>query len=86
MKMSFRGHKYEVIFTDHAIAQMNMRGLDQSSILNVIETGEFKQKEENKFWIYKALTSRKDNLISVAAVIEKPRLIVVTAMVNWRPK
>lgn len=84
--MIFRGHRYKVVFTDHAKAQMALRALDESTVLAVIETGEIKEKgAKNKFWVFKSIGDRKDNLVSVAIAIEAPHLIVITAMVNWRP-
>ena len=87
MKALFRKLSYEVIFTEHALLQMELRNLNQADVLDVIETGEVKAKEsKNKFWVYKELSERTDNLISIAISIEDPRLIVITAMINWRPK
>ena len=87
MKVSFQRSSYEVVFTEHAKLQMSLRGLSDSDILDVIETGEVRTKSvENKFWVYKKLKGRKDNLISVSISIEDPHLIVITAMVNWRPQ
>jgi hypothetical protein len=51
-----------------------------------ISTGEAKPKlTAGKFWVFKDLPGRKDNVISVSIAIEKPHLIVITTMVNWRP-
>ena len=67
--------------------QMELRSLDQATVLEVIETGEVKAKEsKNKFWVYKEILGRKDNLISVSISIEDPHLIVITTMINWRPQ
>ena len=87
MKVRFRKTSYDVIFTDHAKLQMELRGLSEMDILDVVETGKVKDKKnKNKFWIYKELKGRKDNLVSVSISIEEPHLIVITAMVNWRPQ
>jgi len=87
MKASFRGSSYEIVFTEHAKFQMDLRSLSELNVLDVIETGEVKAKgTKDKFWVYKELKGRKDNLISVSISIEDPHLIVITAMVNWRPQ
>lgn len=86
MRASFRGKSYEVIFTEHAKLEMELRELTETAVLEVIETGEVRPKTvKNKFWIYKNLRGRRDNLISVSISIETPRLIVITTMVNWSP-
>ncbi len=38
-----------------------------------------------KFWVYKRIKNRKDNGIAIAIAIERPKLIVITTMVNWSP-
>jgi len=86
MRGKFRGKSYEVVFTEHAKLQMELRELEETSVLEVIETGEIKPKNvKNKFWVYKSLLGRRDNLISVSVSIETPRLIVITTLVNWSP-
>jgi hypothetical protein len=87
MKAVFRKSSYEVVFTDHAKLQMLLRELSEADVLHVIETGEARAKNiKNKFWVYKELKGRKDNLVSVSISIEDPHLIVITTMVNWRPQ
>lgn len=86
-KVAFQGKQHEVVFTNHAKLQMLLRDLTEQDVLSVIKTGEVKTKgSENKFWVYKELPGRNDNLISVSISIETPRLVVITTMVNWRPK
>ncbi len=86
MRASFRGKSYDVVFTEHAKLQMELREVTEAIVLDVIETGEFKPKPiKNKFWVYKNLRGRRDNLISVSISIEAPRLIVITTMINWSP-
>ncbi len=87
MKTRFQGSPYEVVFTEHAKLQMALRGLTESDVLEVITTGRVKPKATpGKFWVYKELLGRKDNLISVSVAIEKPHLIVITTMIKWRPE
>lgn len=87
MRVSFRGKTYEVVFTEHAKTQMALRSLEEAVVLDVISTGEVKNKpEKNKFWVFKRVPGRTDNLVSVSISIESPRLIVITTMINWSPK
>ena len=87
MRITFQGKQYKAVFTEHAKTQMALRGLNESLIMKVIETGTIMKKNtKNKFWVFKSVMGRKDNMISVALAIEHPHLIVITAMVNWRPK
>lgn len=87
MKVDFQGVNYEVVFTEHAKLQMILRELTQAEVLDVIQGGKVKPKSaQGKFWVFRQLTGRKDNFISVSLVIENPRLIVITTMVNWRPQ
>ena len=87
MMIKFRGRRYEVVFYEHAKAQMALRNLDVPTVLSVIESGEIKEKRtKNKYWAFKSVHGRKDNMISVALVVEPPHLIVITTLVNWRPK
>lgn len=86
MKLTFQDKQYKIVFTEHAKTQMELRSLSEALIINVIETGTIKGKDaKNKFWVFKSVKGRKDNMISVALSIESPHLIVITAMVNWRP-
>ncbi len=65
---------------------MALRDLDEATVLKVIETGKVKAKEKpGKFWVFKKLPKRRDNLISISISIEDPHLIVITTLVNWRP-
>jgi len=86
-KALFQGFAYDVVFTEHAKLQMVLRGLTELEVLEVIKTGKVKARvAKSKFWVYKKLPGRNDNLISVSIAIEKPHLIVITTMVNWRPE
>ena len=86
MKIVFQGRSYKLVITDHAQLQMKLRGISEAEVFSVIETGESKQKAvPGKYWVYKELKGRKDNLIAVSISLEKPHLIVITTLVNWRP-
>ena len=87
MRISFRAKSYDVVFTDHSKQQMALRKLEESVIVDIVQTGEVKARDaENKFWVFKKIPGREDNLISVSVSLEAPRLIIITTIVNWRPR
>jgi hypothetical protein len=87
MMADFQDARYEVIFTEHAKIQMLLRNLGEGAVLEVIETGRVKAKEKSgKFWVYKEIAGRKDSIISVSISLEARNLIVITTLVNWRPR
>ena len=65
---------------------MSLRTLSEQDVIEVIENGEVKLKDSpGKFWVFQRFEKRRDNMISVSISLEAPNLIVITAMVNWRP-
>lgn len=87
MKVRFLNRIYTVVFTEHAIEQMRLRGISNEDVIRIIESGTSKPKEmKGKYWVYKSLGGRKDNLICISISIEPPNLIVITTLVNWSPK
>ena len=87
MDVLFHGKNYRLVFTEHARIQMDLRGLSDSTVKSVIETGIVRPKDKKKkFWVFKKLKDRPDNLISISISVESPNIIVITAMVNWRPE
>jgi hypothetical protein len=83
----FLGKKYKLVVTEHARLQMQLRDIPPQLLKEVIELGEVKEKDvSGKYWIYKKVKGRKDNLICASVSVEKPRLIVITTLINWRPK
>ncbi|MDE0518621.1 MAG: hypothetical protein OXH36_03570 [Bdellovibrionales bacterium] len=86
-KIRFRRRIYNFIITDHAKVRMKMRGINEFALREVIEMGVFKLKaRKNKFWVFKEIENRKDNLICASISVEPPNLIVITTLINWRPK
>lgn len=83
----FKGRGYKLIITNHAFLRMSERRVTIDIIEEIIETGQGKQKYlKNKWWVYKKIKERDDNDICLSISIEKPNLIVVTALINWRPE
>ena len=71
-----------VIVTNHARARMAERDVDDSALLEVVETGDLMHPDQNHLFLFKRLQGRRDNLICVAAV-EASQLVIKTVMVNW---
>lgn len=83
----FNNESYQLVFTFHARRQMRLRGLSESVVMNIIETGKIKKKRWlGKYWVYRATESRPDQVISVALSAEYPYLIVITTLVDWSPR
>jgi hypothetical protein len=69
----------EVQITDHARERMVERSIDETRLLDLIETGETKYKDDVRLWIFKSYQDRDDNLICAAAVVESA-LVIKTIM------
>ncbi|WP_255337185.1 DUF4258 domain-containing protein [Methylophilus sp. 5] len=65
--------------TPHARERMLQRRISESLILDLIETGEIRKKDEVRLWIFKSYNDRNDNLLCVAVVVEA-YLVVKTVM------
>ena len=86
-KVRFRRRIYNLVITDHAKARMEMRGISEFELQEVIETGAVKPKTfKKRFWVFKKMKSRKDNFICASVLTENPNLIVITTLINWRPE
>jgi hypothetical protein len=72
-----------VWLTQHAILAIQKRGLDVSTVLNLIETGDLQEKGNGHYWVHQYLPGRQDNLICAAVVIDQA-VVVKTVMVNWQ--
>lgn len=74
----------EIVVTQHALARMNERGIDNALLVDLIETGQARYKDSARLWLSKHYDERDDNLLCVAAVIEN-RLVVKTVMHHFVP-
>ena len=59
-----------VMLTVHARERMAARGVSETLLHDIIETGEIRRKDEARFWIAKQYADRADNLLCVAAMLE----------------
>lgn len=74
-----------VRLTDHAGKRMAQRNITEGLLLDIIETGTLKKKDDRHVWLYKAYADRKDNLLCIAAVMDDA-LIVKTVMHHFQPE
>lgn len=65
--------------TRHARERMTERCISDALLVELLESGDTHYKDDVRLWIAKQFTSRDDNLICVAAILED-RLVVKTVM------
>jgi hypothetical protein len=83
----FQGSLYKLIITEHAILRMNERKISKNLIKEIVETGKaIKKEKKSRWWIYKKIKMRTDNDVCLSVSLEPPNLIVITTLINWRPK
>ena len=86
-EIKFRNRKYKLILTKHALERMSEREVSRAIVEEVIESGNaLKKTTEGKWWVFKKIKNRSDNFVCLSISIESPNLIVITTLVNWRPK
>jgi hypothetical protein len=73
-----------VVLTEHARLRMSERDINETLVLEIIDTGTLKDAGSSHFWLYKHMADRADNLLCVAAVIENA-VVVKTIMHHWEP-
>lgn len=56
------------------------RAISEALLLDMIETGEVRNKDETRIWIAKGYGDRADNLLCVAAVLETT--LVIKTMIH----
>ncbi|MEI8025121.1 MAG: DUF4258 domain-containing protein [Pseudomonadota bacterium] len=85
MEVVFLKRKFKFVMTEHVRQRMVLREISLNMIVDVIESGiVMKKSEENKYWVYKSISGRSDNAVSLSIAVEGPTLVVITALVNWR--
>jgi hypothetical protein len=86
MEVVFLKRKFKFVMTEHVRQRMVLREISLNMLVDVIECGiVMKKSEENKYWVYKSVSSRSDNAVCLSIAVEGPTLVVITALVNWRP-
>ena len=86
MDVKFANKMYRLILTAHARQRMSARDITLETVTEIVETGTVIEKERNsRFWVFKDFLGRNDNSICLSVALEQPNLVVVTALINWRP-
>ena len=73
----------EVILTRHARLRMQERQMDEALLLDVIDTGDTRYKDDTHLCAYKQFPQRDDNLLCAVLVLEDC-LIVKTVMHHFQ--
>lgn len=68
-----------VVITQHAAQRMSQRGITDELLLDLIDSGEVKYKDEVRLWIAKHYAELSDNLLCAAVVLENV-VVVKTVM------
>lgn len=72
----------EVVVTGHARERMAERKVENTLLLELVESGDIISMDAGHMFIYRHLVGRRDNLVCAAAV-EDDSLVIKTVMVNW---
>ena len=74
-----------VTVTRHAQERMKQRGISEADLLELLECGGVRYKDEIRLWVAKHFEGRSDNLICAAVILEE-QLVVKTVMhhFDWR--
>jgi hypothetical protein len=66
---SIRFHR-PVIISSHAKIRMVERDFSEAMLLEVIDSGDTRYKDETHLWVFKEFPERHDNLICAVLVLE----------------
>ncbi|WP_290443786.1 DUF4258 domain-containing protein [Halomonas sp. Mc5H-6] len=73
----------DVYVTRHARERMTQRNISEAQLNELLETGRIRFKDDSRLWIAKMFSSRSDNLVCAAVVLED-KLIVKTVMHHFQ--
>lgn len=73
----------DVHVTRHARERMAQRAISEAQLIELLETGHIRSKDDSRLWIAKIFSSRNDNLVCAAVVLED-KLIVKTVMHHFQ--
>lgn len=68
-----------IVITRHAQMRMDERGINDTLLLDVIDSGEMRYRDATHLWVFKDFSERSDNLLCAVLVLED-RLVVKTVM------
>lgn len=69
--------------TRHAAERMTERNISHNELIELLDTGTTRYKDDARLWIAKAMKDRDDNLVCAAVILED-RLIVKTVMHHFQ--
>lgn len=78
-------YSLEIRITRHARGRMNERDIDEARLLDLIETGTERRRDETHFWLFKHYPDRSDNLLCVAVAVQGV-LVIKTVMHHFTPE
>jgi len=68
-----------VFITRHAEQRMLERSISRDTLIDIIDTGTTKYRDETHLWVYKHYPNRSDNLICAVLLLEHS-VVVKTVM------
>lgn len=74
-----------VVITQHARARMVERNISEAMLLDVIDTGDTRYRDDTHLWAYKSYPERADNMICAVLVLEDA-LVVKTVMHHFETR
>lgn len=81
LALTMYSHRFnsEIHITRHASERMATRNINDGELIELIEEGTVKHKDDVRVWVAKHFDNRQDNLLCVAAVLEE-KVVVKTVM------
>lgn len=73
-----------MVITRHAALRMTARGIAEALLMDVIDTGETRFKDEAHPWAFKEFHERADSLLCAVPILED-RLVAKTVMHHFLP-
>ncbi len=74
-----------IILTRHASLRMAEREIDEVTLIDIIDNGQVRMKDEQHLWAFKHFDHRSDNLICAVLVLETV-VVVKTVMHEFNLK
>ncbi len=68
-----------VVISSHARIRMTERGINEATLLEVIDSGETRYKDATHLWAFKEFPAQHDNLLCAVLVLED-YVVVKTVM------
>ena len=71
-----------VVVTRHAADRMRQRHISEAGLLQLIDEGSVKYKDESHLWVWLEVSGRDDNMMCAVLVLEAA-VVVKTVMHHW---